>query len=172
MPGLREKVPRIHSTYGRVKVKTIQLFLGKDNHSTFSMEGPSLTDRHLYIKSKIILCCQPTRRSGCELGSGLLSGRLFNFIGRSAKFQRPLRKFSSASRATCPCNLFASASVVPVSAEPSLLELCRALPTLALCLKHSAKLRQFPGAMYVITRYCTLLHVTARYCTILHVIAD
>jgi hypothetical protein len=30
MPGLREKVPRIHSTYGRVKVKTIQLFLGKD----------------------------------------------------------------------------------------------------------------------------------------------
>jgi hypothetical protein len=34
----------------------------------------------------------------------------------------------------------------------------------ALCLKHSAKLRQFPGAMCVITRYCTLLHDIARYC--------
>ena len=31
--GLREKVLRIHSTCARVKVKTIQLFPGKDNNS-------------------------------------------------------------------------------------------------------------------------------------------
>ena len=29
LPGLRIKVPNRHSTYGRVKVKSIQLFLGK-----------------------------------------------------------------------------------------------------------------------------------------------
>ena len=29
LPGLRIKVPNKHSTYGRVKVKSIQLFLGK-----------------------------------------------------------------------------------------------------------------------------------------------
>ena len=29
LPGVRIKVPNRHSTYGRVKVKTIQLFLGK-----------------------------------------------------------------------------------------------------------------------------------------------
>jgi len=29
LPGIRIKVPNRHSTYGRVKVKTIQLFLGK-----------------------------------------------------------------------------------------------------------------------------------------------
>ena len=29
LPGLRIKVSNKHSTYGRVKVKTIQLFLGK-----------------------------------------------------------------------------------------------------------------------------------------------
>ena len=28
LPGVRIKVPNRHSTYGRVKVKTIQLFLG------------------------------------------------------------------------------------------------------------------------------------------------
>ena len=29
LPGIRIKVSKEHSTYGRVKVKTIQLFLGK-----------------------------------------------------------------------------------------------------------------------------------------------
>ena len=29
LPGIRIKVPNRHSIYGRVKVKTIQLFLGK-----------------------------------------------------------------------------------------------------------------------------------------------
>jgi hypothetical protein len=29
LPGIRIKVPNRHSTYGRVKLKTIQLFLGK-----------------------------------------------------------------------------------------------------------------------------------------------
>ena len=29
LPGIRIKAPSGHSTYGRVKVKTIQLFLGK-----------------------------------------------------------------------------------------------------------------------------------------------
>ena len=29
LPGTRIKVSKEHSTYGRVKVKTIQLFLGK-----------------------------------------------------------------------------------------------------------------------------------------------
>ena len=31
LPGIRIKVPNRHSTYGRVKLKTIQLFLGKYN---------------------------------------------------------------------------------------------------------------------------------------------
>jgi hypothetical protein len=31
LPGLRIKVSNKHSTYGRVKVKSIQLFLGKHN---------------------------------------------------------------------------------------------------------------------------------------------
>ena len=31
LPGIRIKVSKEHSTYGRVKVKTIQLFLGKYN---------------------------------------------------------------------------------------------------------------------------------------------
>jgi len=33
LPGIRIKVPNRHSTYGRVKVKTIQLFLGKYNRN-------------------------------------------------------------------------------------------------------------------------------------------
>ena len=32
LPGIRIKVPDRHSTRGRVKVKSIQLFLGKDNN--------------------------------------------------------------------------------------------------------------------------------------------
>jgi len=35
LPGIRIKEPFRHSTYGRVKVKTIQLFLGK--HILFSI---------------------------------------------------------------------------------------------------------------------------------------
>ena len=31
LPGIRIKVPNKHSTYGRVKVKTIQLISGKHN---------------------------------------------------------------------------------------------------------------------------------------------
>ena len=33
LPGIRIKEPFRHSTYGRVKVKTIQLFLGKHKTS-------------------------------------------------------------------------------------------------------------------------------------------
>ena len=33
LPGLRIKVSNKHSTYGRVKVKSIQLFLGKYSFS-------------------------------------------------------------------------------------------------------------------------------------------
>ena len=33
LPGIRIKVPNKHSTYGRVKVKTIQLISGKHNVS-------------------------------------------------------------------------------------------------------------------------------------------
>ena len=43
LPGIRIKVSKEHSTYGRVKVKTIQLFLGK---YTRGMEG---RNSHLVI---------------------------------------------------------------------------------------------------------------------------
>jgi hypothetical protein len=36
LPGLRIKVSNKHSTYGRVKVKSIQLFLGKYNSFRWS----------------------------------------------------------------------------------------------------------------------------------------
>ena len=39
LPGIRIKVPNRHSTYGRVKLKTIQLFLGK----YMSLEQPVIT---------------------------------------------------------------------------------------------------------------------------------
>ena len=38
LPGIRIKVSKEHSTYGRIKVKTIQLFLGKYRIS-FSRRG-------------------------------------------------------------------------------------------------------------------------------------
>ena len=36
LPGIRIKVTKRHSTYGRVKVKSIQLFLGKYNPNFWS----------------------------------------------------------------------------------------------------------------------------------------
>ena len=41
LPGVRIKVPNRHSTYGRVKVKTIQLFLGKYTELNKSGHGHS-----------------------------------------------------------------------------------------------------------------------------------
>ena len=39
LPGLRIKVSNKHSTYGRVKVKSIQLFLGKYNTCGYGYSG-------------------------------------------------------------------------------------------------------------------------------------
>ena len=52
LPGLGRRYPKRHSTYGRVKVKTIQLFLGKYSVNLFS----KTIVNHIRKKSKN---CQP-----------------------------------------------------------------------------------------------------------------
>ena len=42
LPGIRIKEPFRHSTYGRVKVKTIQLFLGKYTLSDKTTKGQNV----------------------------------------------------------------------------------------------------------------------------------
>ena len=43
LPGIRIKEPFRHSTYGRVKVKTIQLFLGKHNPTAKAVTVTTVT---------------------------------------------------------------------------------------------------------------------------------